>query len=173
MSEDNTKCIVIAYDDGTVIDTVKKNQTYAILDKGDKVTKRNSTKHLSNTMKLKNAFVKVNDVALSLFDKDMLYCCKLFQYVSYQDGKLEWNNGKAIKTSNDFAKICGISSTTAKKLINKLIDEDIIHKHRRERDNRSFCYTMNPFICLRGSRALIDLFNDFKDSKWRWINTDE
>lgn len=173
MQEDNAKCIVIAYDDGTVIDTVKSNQTYAILDKGDKVTRRTSAKHLSDTVKISSAFVKVNDVALSLFDKDVLPVCKLFQYVSYQDGKIEWNNGREIKTSTDIAKICGISSTTAKKLINRLIEEDIIHKHKRAKDSRSFYYTMNPFICLRGSRALVELFDDFKDSKWRWINSNE
>ena len=98
MQEDNAKCIVIAYDDGTVIDTVKGNQTYAILDKGDKVTRRSSVKHLSDTVKISSAFVKVNDVALSLFDKDVLPVCKLFQYVSYQDGKIEWNNGRDRKS---------------------------------------------------------------------------
>lgn len=170
---DEAKCIVIAYDDGTVIDTVKGNQTYAILDKGDKVTRRSSVKHLSDTVKISSAFVKVNDVALSLFNKDMLPVCKLFQYVSYQDGIIEWNNGRAIKTSTDIAKICDISKTTAKKLINKLLEEDVIHKHKRTKDNRSFYYTMNPFICLRGSRALVDLFKDFEDSKWRWVNSNE
>lgn len=173
MIDDDAKCIVIAYDDGTVIDTVKSNQTYAILDKGDRVTRRNSVKHLTDTVKISSAFVKVNDIALSLFDKDLLPVCKLFQYVSYQDGRIEWNNGRPIKTSTDISKICGISSATAKKLINRLIEEDIIHKHRMANDNRSFYFTMNPFICLRGSRALIDLFEDFKDSKWRWINSNE
>ncbi len=171
--QDEAKCIVIAYNDGTVIDTVKSNQTYAILEKGDKVTRRNSIKHLSETVKIKNAFIKVNDVALSLFDKDMLPVCKLFQYVSYQDGVIEWNNGRAIRTSTDIATICGVSSVTAKKMIKKLIEEDIIHKHKKTKDNRSFYYTMNPFICLRGSRALLDLFEEFKDSKWRWINSNE
>lgn len=171
--EGNVKSIVIAYDDGTVIDTVKANQTYAILEKGDKITRRNSVKHLSDTVKISSAFVKVNDIALSLFDKDVLPVCKLFQYVSYQDGIIEWNNGRAIKTSTDIAKICGISPTTAKKLINRLIEEDIIHKHKRTKDSRSFYYTMNPFICLRGSRALVELFEDFKNSKWRWINSNE
>ena len=171
--QEEIKQIVIAYDDGTVIDTVKENQSYAILEKGDKVTRRNSIKHLSDTVKIGNAFIKVNDVALSFFDKDILPACKLFQYVSYQDGKIEWNNGRAIKTSTDIAKICGISTSTSKKMVNKLVQEDIIHKHKRTKDSRSFYYTMNPFICLRGSRALVDLFEEFKNSKWRWINTNE
>lgn len=170
---DDTKQIVIAYDDGTVIDTIKANQSYAILDKGDRVTRKTSVKHLSDTVRINSCFVKINDVALGMIGKELFPICKLFQYVSYQDGRLEWNNGRAIKTSVDIAKICEISSVTAKKLISKMIEEDIIHKHRRDKDNRSFYYVMNPYICLRGSRALKELYEDFKDSKWRWINTNE
>jgi hypothetical protein len=155
---------------GAIIDVISENQNYAILEQGDRVTRKSSIKHLSDTVKINCGFVKVNDIVIGTFDKELLYCCKLFEYVSYMDGRLTWGNGRYIKNATDFARICNISTTTSKKLLKRLLDEDIIHKHKKEKDERSFFYTFNPYICLRGSKASKNLYEEFKDTKYRFMN---
>ena len=168
ISLENAKYIL--NEQGAVLEVLKDNQTYAILEQGDRVTRKSSIKHLSDTVKISCGFVKINDIVVGTFDKELLYCCKLFEYVSYMDGRLTWTNGRNIKNATDISKICGISVTTAKKLLKRLIDEDIIHKHKKEKEERSFFYTFNPYICLRGSKASRSLYEEFKDTKYRFMN---
>jgi hypothetical protein len=155
--------------DGTIIKEIPAGETFILSKKGgrefDPILGTYRT-----TKKIKNGFVKVNDGALLELDNKDLPIIKIISHVCQQTGKIIWSNGKYIRNGTDIGKICGVGVNTGKRILKKMIEEDVIHKHK---DSRGSYFTFNPFIALRGQRATIELFEDFKDSKWRWINSSE
>lgn len=119
---------------------------------------------------IKSHFVKLNErVFVLLEDVNLDKVSRLLPYVSYMSGILCFDNNKRISSDLSISKVCGVGKNNSKKFVNSLINEDIIHKHT---DNGTY-YTFNPFICLRGDKANIDLFEEFENSKWRYINSGE
>ena len=120
--------------------------------------------------RLRTGFIKLNEVAFAQLDKEMLYAVKLLPYIGYLSGKLSFDNNKPIRNYSSIARICNISMNNCKKMMKKLIDEDIIHKHG---GGKTGYFTFNPFVALRGVKATMELYEEFEESKWRWFNTKE
>lgn len=163
-------------DDGQVVTELDKGQSYAILNQGDIVIRRDLVNRKKETVEIKNNFVKVNDLALySLFTshKDLYPLTTLFYCTSYQTGILTYTNGKRIKSISGIARVCGISRSTANRFIKKAKALDIIHESSYLDKKQSLVFTMNPYICCRGSRVEKDLYIEFKESNWRWVNSQE
>ncbi|MFA5407695.1 MAG: hypothetical protein WC343_02875, partial [Bacilli bacterium] len=104
------------------------------LNQGDRILTDNSVKHLTDTMAIKNRFVKMNDVAMRELSVYMPFISLIVPYVSFTDGALRHGNGRYLKASN-------YTKTTPRyfrKQIKELIDLDVIHKCKNY--NGSFFY---------------------------------
>jgi hypothetical protein len=133
------------------------------IQQGDRILTDNSVKHLTDTMPIKNKFLKVNDMALSKLDIHSGFICCLLPYISFTDGALRHGNGCYL-TANNYNKI---SPRYFRKQIKELIDLDVIHKCKNY--SGSFFYAFNPYIAMRGKRITKELYEEFKETKWRDI----
>lgn len=116
--------------------------------------------------RLQTGFIKLNEVAYSQLKCNKNYLSDLLPCVCNLTGKLVYDNNKTVKGPMGIAKICKINKNTATKFVRELIEEDVIHK-------KEDGYVFNPFIALRGQKCTMELFNEFQQSKWRYINSKE
>lgn len=133
------------------------------LQPGDRILSGNSVKYLTNTVIMKNRFIKVNDLILYELSSKADFINKLLKYISYTDGVLRYSNGKYVLPSN-LEKHLHISVRTIQRKFKELMDEDVIHKCKSY--NGSFFYVFNPYIAMRGKRITKELYEEFKNSKW-------
>lgn len=152
----------IADKNGTIIEEIKDNEMIIKINSGDRVIRKKSLDYFEDTKELKKRFIKVNDQAINILCKYGKHICCLLKYVGYLDGILRFNNGIYL-TNKAIAKIFGITERNAIKILNELIKEDVIHKHKEKNKNY---YTFNPWIASRGKRVSIDLYNEFKMTEW-------
>lgn len=152
----------IADENGVVIEEIKDDEIVIKVGQGDRIIRKNSIDYFHDTKELKKRFVKVNDQALSLLSKYGKYICLLIKYVGYMDGILKFSNGIYL-SNKGIAKIFMITERNAIKIIEDLVKEDVIHKHKNKNKNY---YTFNPWIASRGKRVSIELYNEFKMTEW-------
>ena len=83
-------------------------------------------------------------------------------YTGYEDGILQYPGGRLV-TRNSIITETGMSKNTVDRCIKALMDEQIIGKHRT---GRRSCYTVNPYIFLKGRRVNKTLKRLFENSRW-------
>ena len=152
----------IVNDDGVIIEEIKDNDTFVKIGHGDRVLRKSSIDYFQDTKEIKKRFIKVNDQATNMLSKYGKYICLLLRYIGYMDGILKFSNGIYL-TNKSISKIFGISERNAIKILDDLIKEDVIHKHKDKNKNY---YTFNPWIASKGKRVSTDLYNEFKMTEW-------
>lgn len=152
----------IADENGVVVETIEDNEIVIKVGQGDRIVRKKSIDYFHDTKELKKRFVKVNDQALSLLNRYGKYICLLMKYVGYMDGILRFNNGIYL-SNKSIAKIFGITERNTIKILDELLQEDVIHKHKNKNKNY---YTFNPWIVSRGKRVSVNLYNEFKMTEW-------
>ena len=81
------------------------------------------------------------------------------------DNILQYSNGKNIRRK-DVAKVCGVSESTAKRQLKGLVRDDVIHSVKRK---KNYYLIVNPWICFRGRKIYLSLYDEFKLSHWRTV----
>ncbi len=152
----------IVNDNGEVIDVIHDNDIFVKMNNGDKIVRKTSIDYFKDTKEIKKRFIKVNDKAINLLNKYGKYICLLLKYVGYMDGVLRFNNGIYL-TNQNISKIFEVNNRNTIKILNDLIKEDVIHKHKEKNKNY---YTFNPWIASKGKRVSVDLYNEFKMTEW-------
>ena len=152
----------IVNDNGEVVDVINDNDVVVKMNTGDRIIRKTSINYFKDTKEIKKRFVKVNAQAINLLNKYGKYICLLLKYVGYMDGVLRFNNGIYL-TNQNISKIFGVNERNTINILNDLIKEDVIHKHKNK--NRNY-YTFNPWIASKGKRVSIDLYNEFKMTEW-------
>lgn len=152
----------ITNEKGVIIDEIKDNETIIKLGNGDRIVRKQSIDYFEDTKEIKKRFVKVNDNAVGTLYVYGKYICLLLKYVGYMDGILRFNNGIYL-SNKSISKIFKISERNTIKILDDLIKEDVIHKHKDKNKNY---YTFNPYIASKGKRVSIDLYNEFKMTEW-------
>ena len=149
---------------GEVLKTINDDEDIATLQTGDRILRRNTRKYLENTVAINyGRFIKLNpDICESVF-KYSRELFLLFKYVNFQTNILTWQNGRFIRPKQ-LAGILKKKRRTGNDIINNLIDEDIIHKHR---DGKTFFYVINPYICIQGKEIPKWVYEEFKMTKYR------
>ena len=152
----------IADEYGTIIDEIDDNETIIKISHGDRIVRKKSIDYFEDTKEIKKRFIKVNDQATNMLSKYGKYICSLLKYVGYMDGILRFNNGIYL-SNKSISKIFGITERNTIKILDDLIKEDVIHKHKEKNKNY---YTFNPWIASKGKRVSINLYNEFKMTEW-------
>lgn len=152
----------VANEYGVVIDEIADNEVLIKLGSGDRVIRKKSVDYFEDTKEIKKRFVKVNDQATNMLSKYGKYICLLLKYIGYMDGILRFNNGIYL-SNKSISKIFGITERNTIKILDDLIKEDVIHKHKEKNKNY---YTFNPWIASKGKRVSINLYNEFKMTEW-------
>ena len=152
----------IADENGVIVYEIKDEEVLVKVGRGDRILRKGSVDYFKDTKEIKKRFVKVNDQAVSMLSKHGKYICLLLKYVGYMDGILRFNNGIYL-TNKSISKIFGITERNTIKILDDLIQEDVIHKHKEKNKNY---YTFNPWIASKGQRVSIDLYNESKMTEW-------
>ena len=155
--------LYICDSDGKIVDTISAGDKYVKLSDGDRVLRKNVIEYLSDTMDIKYSFIKINPHSYCDIASRYSIFPKLTKFIGYMDNILEYSNGKNIRRK-DIASICNISESTAKRQIKGLIQEDVIHSVRK---NKNYYLIMNPWICFKGRKIYLSLYEEFKLSHWR------
>jgi len=162
--------LYVVDENGEVKDIVHEHESVAKVKPGDRVVRGGSVEYLLGTVQVRfNKFIKVNDLACVELQKYGNFLFLLFQYVGFADGILVFSNGRRLRPKflHGLFKKKRKSGT---KIIQEMIDLDIIHKHE---EGRTYYFTMNPFICVKGSRITKELYDEFKDTKYRRFGDDK
>lgn len=152
----------IADENGVIIEEIKDDEIIVKVGHGDRVLRKCSIDYFQDTKEIKKRFIKVNDQTTNMLSKYGKYICLLLRYIGYMDGILKFSNGVYL-TNKSISKIFGISERNTIKILDDLIKEDVIHKHKDKNKNY---YTFNPWIASKGKRVSKELYNEFKMSYW-------
>lgn len=152
----------IADENGEIVYELKDDEIIVKVGRGDRILRKKSIDCFKDNKEIKKRFVKVNDQATSMLSKYGKYICLLLKYVGYKDGILRFNNGIYL-SNKSISKIFDVTERNAIKILNELIKEDVIHKHKEKNKNY---YTFNPWIASKGKMVSIDLYNEFKMTEW-------
>ncbi len=150
---------------GNIIDKIESKDKYVKLEEGDKILKKGVIQYLSDTVNIKYSFVKVNPKCWSRIATEYPIINKLIDYLGYMDNILSYSNGKNIQ-AKDIGNICGVSVSTAKRQLSGLMKEDAIHKVRDKKQKKTFL-VVNPYLCMKGRRIYLSLYEEFKLSALR------
>ena len=156
----------IVNEDGTIVDEISENDIIVKMNHGDRILRKKSIDYFQDTKEIKKRFVKVNDQATNMLSKYGKYICLLLKYVGYKDGILRFNNGIYL-SNKSISKIFGITERNTIRVLDDLIKEDVIHKHKEK--NRNY-YTFNPWVASKGKRINADLYYEFKMTEWASIS---
>jgi DNA-binding MarR family transcriptional regulator len=143
---------------------------------GDRIVRDGSIKHLRQTKGKAQAllewnlehFLKAHIPELKLWIKDLSQAEKAFlfsiqPYISYEDCHLQHGNGVDIGTE-DLMKITGMSRPAVYKVIDSLVDKDILYRGRNSKNRQ---YFVNPWLFCKGNRINKVLRTMFKNYKIR------
>jgi len=148
--------------DGVVVDKIGADDTFTIKRKG-------TEDYLERTVEVNKgeAYVKVfisnwADVTKRLDGTTSQLLLMMLPYTGYENGVLQYPSGRKV-TRNSIINETGFSKNTVDKCINALMHEQIIGRHRTGREN---CYTVNPYIFLKGRRINKTLKVFYEKSRW-------
>lgn len=150
-------------ENGEVLDTLNDSEQFVKTKKGDRIVRSTTIEFLEDTVPVKIKFIKLNPIAcdeLAMYG-DELFC--LFKYVHFQTGMLVFNNGRKVRPKH-LAGILRRKRRSGSKVVAELIEKDVLHKHK---EGKTYYYTMNPFICLKGKRVNKSLYEEFMKTKYR------
>lgn len=160
---------VIDIQTGKITHEIKEGDTFKII-KGNKKPKKKKEGEIEEPKILINdeePFIKVYtkplfELSKSLNGTESQFVNYLIQYIRYNTGTIAYSNGKPV-TRAVMAKDTGLSKKTIDRLINNLVDKEVLGKHKTGRCNT---LTVNPFIFMRGQKINQTLYEFFVNSKW-------
>lgn len=150
-----TKQLYVVDDTGEIV---------KIIDENTRILSKKQIEYLQDTVEVEYSFVKVNAKAYSNVATKYPIVNKLIQYIGYMDGILQFTNGRFIRPKH-INSICDVSVSTAKRQMQGLIKEDVLHKIK---DGKTCKYVFNPWICCKGKKIYISLYDEFKLSEHRF-----
>ena len=156
--------LYVVDENGEILDTISSADNYVKLSDGDKVVRKGVLQYLSDTKDIKYKFIKINPLIWGDVTTKYPILNYLIYYIGYMDNILVYKNGKNIQMK-DIYKLCNVSESTAKRQIKKLLEDDIIHKVKSKK--KTTYLVVNPYICMRGRRIYITLYEEFKNSIWK------
>ncbi len=140
------------------------------LREGDRILRGNSIEYLDSCRiwKVEN-FYKGNTAEIKKLMRELTVTEKAFlfsvaTYIGYEDCCLKHDNGNEL-TTNDLIEISGLSRAETFRVINGLVERDILYKGRNSSKNRQ--YFINPWIFCKGNRINKVLKTMFKNYKIR------
>lgn len=157
------KELYVVTESGEVVDKIESQDHYVKLSEGDKIVRKGALNYLQDTTDIRYHFVKINPL---IFDK---YCRRysilptLVSHIGYMDNVISWSNGKRINIKS-LPKLCEVSESTIKRQLKQMIEEDLIHKIK---DGNNTYLVMSPWVCMRGRRIYLSLYEEFKLSSIR------
>lgn len=114
-------------------------------------------------------FIKIyNDTMAVLGQEEMStaeykVCFMLLKYINYGSGILRFdNNGRELNLT-DISRITRLSRSTVSRAMKGLVSKKIYGMHKTGKEN---CYTVNPFIFMKGRYVNKTLYDFYKKSKW-------
>ena len=141
-----------------------------VIIEGDRIVKGEAVEYLLGTVEVKfKKFYKVNELVCANLSKYGQFLFLILQYIGFADGILIFANGRKVRPKH-LAGMLGKKNRSGARIINELINNDIIHKHK---DGRTYYFTFNPYIAIKGNRITKDLYDEFKDTKYRIIEKPE
>ena len=153
---------------GTVID-MQTGEVINHIYHGDKLVRKKTSDYLERTAEInkEEPYIKVytkpiSEVAKRIDGGSLQLLYVLLKYISYEDGILQYSNGSLL-SKNAIITETGLTKNTVTKHLNILIKEQIIGRHRTGRRN---CYTINPYIFMKGKRVNKTLKKLFEGSRW-------
>lgn len=157
--------VILDTETGEILDELKN---------GDRIRRKSQDEYCKN----KEELIDMNDNGsfIKLFNKTMamlgnekltaneyLVCLRLLDYIEYESGILKYaNNGRALKLT-DIEGITKLSKSTVIRAMQTLVSKKIYGVHKTGKEN---CYTVNPFIFMKGRYVNKTLYNFYKKSKW-------
>lgn len=157
--------VILDTETGEILDELKN---------GDRIRRKSQDEYCKN----KEELIDMNDNGsfIKLFNKTMamlgnekltaneyLVCLRLLDYIEYESGILKYsNNGRALKLT-DIESITKLSKSTVIRAMQTLVSKKIYGVHKTGKEN---CYTVNPFIFMKGRYVNKTLYNFYKKSKW-------
>ncbi len=153
-------------ENGEVKEIFKEDESVARLKKGDRVVRGGSIEYLLGTITVKfNKFIKVNDLACLELKKYGDYIFLLFQYVGFADGILSFSNGRRLRPKFLYGLLAS-KRKNGSTVVKELVELEVLHKHK---DGRTYYFTFNPYIAVKGNRITKELYEEFKDSKYKTL----
>lgn len=147
------------------------SRVYAELNEGDRIVRKKSIEYLKNTDELQKTemYVKFFLKSASVLAREkmsstaMSVCLEMLQYIRYDTGYLAYENGIKL-TLEDIKNKCNfISSASAVRAIDELVDKKIFARVKTGKENN---YLVNPYIFMRGARVNKTLSKTFETSRW-------
>jgi len=146
--------------DGEIVDEINE---------GDRIVRQSSVESFTNTIEINmnQDFVKVYtarllDVANELNGAESAMMMILIGFIQYNTGILTHRNGKPV-TRECITRLVEKDIVTVDKLLDGLNKKQIIGKHKT---GRTVCFTVNPFIFMKGNRVNKTLAKFFENSRW-------
>ena len=102
------------------------------------------------------------ELSKSLNGTESQFINYIIQYIRYNTGILAYSNGKPV-TRSALARETGLSKSTVDRVINGLVDKEVLGKHKT---GRFYTLTVNPFIFLKGYKINMTLYELFCNTKW-------
>lgn len=161
----NNRQILVVNEEGEVIEDlgyVRENENVVKLSSGDRIYRATSIDYLRKTTRVKTPFVKLHIDGIKDLVKIYPNVMLLFPLISYLDNILRFGNNQVVNSTN-FYKAINTSPDNAKKLIKRLTDAEIVHKHGIGK--RSY-FVFNPYICSCGKAINKDVVDEFEESYW-------
>lgn len=156
-------------ENGEVKEIFTEDENVTKLKKGDRVVRGGSIEYLLGTITVRfNKFIKVNDLACIELQRYGDYIFLLYQYVGFADGILVFSNGRRLRPKF----LYGLVASKRKKgstVVKELIELEVLHKHK---DGRTYYFTFNPYVAVKGNRITKELYEEFKDSKYKTLGDD-
>ncbi len=148
---------------GEVLEQIEEGKFATVLGPSDRIIRGATIEYLKGTVFINLKFYKVSISAMTKLSKYASEIWDLMPYVDYTTGILTYHNGKIIRPRG-LSTILKRKRRSGSNIIKTLIDLDVIHKHR---EGRTFFFTFNPYIAMKGKRVTKDLYEEFKDTIYR------
>ena len=153
-------------ENGEVKEIFKEDESVARLKKGERGGRGGRIEYFLGTITVKfNQFLKVNDLACLELKKYGDYIFLLFQYVGFADGILSFSNGRRLRPKFLYG-LLGNKRKNGSTVVKELVELEVLHKHK---DNRTYYFTFNPYIAVKVNRITKELYEEFKDSKYKTL----
>jgi hypothetical protein len=144
---------------------------------GDSIRRKSQDDYYNKKKKLicmedNGNFVKIFNKIISTLGEEELtaneykICLRLLEFIEYESGILKYsNNGRELNTK-DIADITGLCYKSVSRAMQTLVNKKIYGVHKTGKEN---CYTVNPFIFMKGKYVNKTLYDFYKKSKWATI----
>ena len=157
--------VVVETETGEILDEIKE---------GDRIRRKSQDDYCKGKGELidmteNGNFIKIFNKTMAMLGGEGLtaneyqICLQLLNYIEYESGILKYaNTGKQLN-SQDISDITGICYKGVVRAMQTLVSKKIYGVHKTGKEN---CYTVNPFIFMKGKYINKTLYNFYKKSKW-------